>query len=698
MKSCPVYKQFNGRRSWIKRIILRIFSTSGAIITALLAIVLIMAANSARAAASTPIVLGTDKFYPLAGHLAICRDPSGTKTIDDLISTNASFDPLAGNLSMGYCRGSVWLRFTVLRTPGFEGTPVLSLFPPYLDHVDVYVVESGHDGTIAPSIHEYALGDHVPVHFRPPLPFCAFSSDIALPLDLPPGKQANVYLKIRTSSTTNLIGAIQTTESAQSHWAKSMMIDGAYLGIALTVCLINLIIFLRIRDELFLYFSGYVLALFINYLGLSGIISQLMPGSAHLLADYLVGMGMGLALSTIALFVRRLFETGRFVWIDQYLLFAVLTGMLTILSVPLDVYVYVAPLATLNILIIIVLTTGLSIYAVRIGELAGKIYLVAFGIGNFGYVFQALRLLGVMPLEFWNGSVIQLASLFNMLLMTLAVTERLREAECRMLDAVRESERNACELASRMTSDLNESKLRLQIALAAESLALKRQRHFLSMVSHEYRTPLAIIVGNVGLIEMQMDDRHYQIISQELGGIRSAADRLVKIMEVSLERSRLSDPKVQGIFKRVDMVLLIKGLVEEVRRLPYQNPIFIVESTDSIWVSGDEKYLTTVLFNLIDNAFKYSVPGTQIDITCSASDGDAVFAISNRVSGIDEGDGEYMFEKYWRGNTVKEIGGAGLGLWLVREIVKLHGGRVTLTIRDSMLEACICLPVDHDGC
>ncbi len=114
------------------------------------------------------------------------------------------------------------------------------------------------------------------------------------------------------------------------------------------------------------------------------------------------------------------------------------------------------------------------------------LYLAAFGVSNFGYSMHFLRSLGVIPAYGWNMHAMPIATLCNMVLMTLALTERLHTAEEKVLAASRSSEQKAVKLATEMTVELREEREKLE-------MPLERQIRFVDMVSHEYRTPLAII-------------------------------------------------------------------------------------------------------------------------------------------------------------------------------------------------------------
>ena len=221
-----------------------------------------------------------------------------------------------------------------------------------------------------------------------------------------------------------------------------------------------------------------------------GLLPLLLPEQAHLISDYLVGCGLGLTVCMFSLFALRLFNLPVGAWSHRFFLVIFTLGCLTVISVPLNLYGTVASITFIALLATITLLTGLSIRAVRQQEPGGFLYLAAFGISNIGYTVQFLRILGLIPVYWWNMHGVQISSLINMVLMTLALTERVYVAEQRALAAAQNAETTALGLAEGMTLELRQQKRKLEETL-------ERQIRFVDMVSHEYRTPLAIIKANL---------------------------------------------------------------------------------------------------------------------------------------------------------------------------------------------------------
>jgi len=207
---------------------------------------------------------------------------------------------------------------------------------------------------------------------------------------------------------------------------------------------------------------------------------------------------------------------------------------------------------------------------------------------------------------------------------------------------------------------------------------LKDQADFLQMVSHEYRTPLAIIQANIDLLDIAIGETEPTEKKQlRLVNMRQAVNRLREIMETSLQTARLSDLHLDRKMKPVELISFVDDVLDNAEGLwPVRTFIFRPECQRQK-VFGDPPHLKTALLNLLDNACKYSPTDSPITIELTTDDGWANLRIYNSGQAIRVDEIATLFEKFKRGGNSSGTGGAGLGLWLVREIMVRHGGTVT---------------------
>lgn len=659
-----------------------------------IALLFILAAPyAAGASTATPksLLIPRSEVYPLAGHLEMLADKSGALTFGDVLNgENAGrFRPIAGFLNRGYTDEATWVRFALRRDTSVPHDFFLRLGPSMLDRVSVYV-QTGDNPSAAESFREYILGDHHPVALRP-----VRHSSFVVPIVLPDGKPRSVYIRVRTTSTHELKGWIYSPEEFIFWSELRSLLNGGFFGIVLVVAFINAIYALRLRDMLYGYYSLYVLTLFASYLGVEGILPLFWPAGAHLVSDYLTGFGTGFGFASFALFAIRLFDTrGKLPFAHRYFQFTFLLGVAVCISIPLNVYGRLAPLLLVNGLFFVFYLTWLGIQLLRRRMPAGSLFLTAFMASNIGAILVCLRLLGLVPVTWLTTYSLQVGAVLSMVLMTLALTERVHAAEEKALAASRDAEQRAVGLANEMTRELQEKQRELLEALATERDALERQVRFVEMVSHEYRTPLAIIRANLDILEIK-DGKGDRALHSNLSKMKRAVARLVEVLEVSLGRERVADQRMQMNRAAIPVSLFIRELLDEAGEL-WGNRRLELSLRDGGTVAGDRLLLKTAFLNLIDNALKYSAEDEPVSVAVHTEGDAVVVAVRDRGRGIPADERGRVFEKYFRGAGSSETKGAGIGLYLVQRIIAQHGGFVSLAGGEPVgTVVTVRLPLSH---
>jgi signal transduction histidine kinase len=639
----------------------------------------------ARAAAS-PVVLDYSAAHELYGHFEYVADPSGKESLADILALPAKrFVTLEAKLNKGFRREPVWLRFTLVRKPGYPEISWIRLSSYDLSNVRVYL-QTGNDPAISLSYKELCMmGDgsvSASSHYEP---------NIVVPISLPLDKPVTVFVRAQSGSSLSLTGAVHTADDLALYTHRAIIFNAAFLGIALVILVIHLIAFMRIGDRLYLWFAFYVSGVFLHYFMLTGMYALIVPGMMPIVSDYLARVGMGFALMMFSLFGGRLFTSVRNFWAHIYLKLVAVMGAMTILSIPFGFYNEVSASANIGAIGSVLILTWFSVLAVKNREQEGKLYVLAFGVFNPLYLLHFLQILGVVSIGWLSIGAFRLASLLSMVIMTLALTERLRFAERKSRDAARQAEQEALRLAGEITKELQERKSQLEIALASEQLAMERQRSFLRMMSHEYRTPLAIILGNLDIIEMN-DTATSFAHREEVNKIRRAVGRLVEIMDVSLKQSRLAVPQEEFRFDCFSAAQFLEGMLAEAHAL-YPKRIYRYTGCSELQeIYGDPRYLHTLMLNLLDNAFKYSPSDSVVEVDCRIEESEVVIRIVNQSRHLDTGEIDGLFEKFRRGSNSADTSGAGLGLWLARQIVARHNGRLKLRSSEIMVVATVYLP------
>src|SRR3984957_9360347 len=225
----------------------------------------------------------------------------------------------------------------------------------------------------------------------------------------------------------------------------------------------------------------------------------------------------------------------------------------------------------------------------------------------------------------------------------------------------------------------------LEEKLAAERHLTQLQRNFVSMASHEFRTPLTIIDGHAQRLNKLLDRIGTEEINTRATKIRAAVLRMTHLIDNLLTSTRLVESGAGLYFhpQELDLRELVHDVCQLHREISPGSTIVEELGTRSLHMVGDPKLLSQVFDNLLSNAIKYS-PGAGIaKITTGIEDGRLVVAFEDNGIGVPASDIERLFERYFRGSNVSGIVGTGVGLNLVKMVVDLHGGDIAVASEEG---------------
>lgn len=222
-----------------------------------------------------------------------------------------------------------------------------------------------------------------------------------------------------------------------------------------------------------------------------------------------------------------------------------------------------------------------------------------------------------------------------------------------------------------------------QAALLEEQLAHEQrlallQRNFVSMASHEFRTPMTVIDGHARRLDKIKETVAPAEIGERTGKIRSAVLRITQLIENLLNSSRLIDGGA-GLYLDpgpMDMRALLQEVCQLHREMVPAVQLVQDLPTAAVPMVGDAKLLFQAFSNLLSNAIKYSPAGGAIAVTMQSSPDQVVIAVADHGIGIPQTDLARLFERYHRGSNVSGIVGTGVGLYLVKTAIDLHHGSI----------------------
>lgn len=210
--------------------------------------------------------------------------------------------------------------------------------------------------------------------------------------------------------------------------------------------------------------------------------------------------------------------------------------------------------------------------------------------------------------------------------------------------------------------------------------ALRARDTFLSIAAHELKTPLTVLVGYIEVLRRRVE-REGGLEERNLRALQVVGDhsnRLNRMITSLLDLSRIETGQLSIERHEVEVGALLRRLVEETQPMLEQHHLLLRCPEEPLLITGDELRLNQVLHNLIQNAVKYSQPGSAIHLDLRRSGKEAIIAVQDEGIGIPPDALPQLFSRFYRAPNIdlQRVGGMGIGLYVVKEIVTLHGGEV----------------------
>jgi two-component system sensor kinase FixL len=240
------------------------------------------------------------------------------------------------------------------------------------------------------------------------------------------------------------------------------------------------------------------------------------------------------------------------------------------------------------------------------------------------------------------------------------------------------------ELVTERTRSLNATVEALQSAKEEVSLSLEKEKElgllksrFVSIASHEFRTPLTSVQLSVSLIEKYAEPFNNQNIVKHVAKIKHAVGNLTSILNDFLSLEKLEAGKQEAVYHDFNLVQFAEAITEEMQVLAKQNQNIIYQhtGTESI-IRLDQNLLKNCIVNLVSNAIKYSGENSFIGFTTEINKKECIITISDNGIGIPETDHKNLFEAFFRAHNTGTIPGTGLGLNIVARYTSLMNGKI----------------------
>ena len=618
----------------------------------------------------------------LASSAQVLKDDQGTLKIDYILSHSKDFrpgKPSGEDLNFGFTPDTYWIKLTLSRAQDADSAWILSIPYQTLDHLTLY----------APGKDPVITGNLMPFSSRP-----IKGRFFAFPITLEAEPQ-NFYLQVQSQYALTIPLEIWSPqayfESNQDTWG----LQALYFGELLALVIYNLLLCLYLRDKSFLLYTFFGISMGLAMFAGNGYgrvyLWQNSPYWDSVSQCVLLSLAsfFGIFFSTFFLNSKKNSPRLYKILICMSVCYAVIAAILPLahnIGIQTSYFFFsfavLAPITTF-----LLLTNG--VLAFRSGQREARFFLLAWGILWVGGFIAAMRAFGLVPSSLATNYAVQISSALEMLLLSFALADRIRierqareraqidkiQAERKLVEALKNSELILENTVALRTNEL-------EVSLKKEKNLRDIFARFGAFISHEFRNPLNLIESQVALFRRELK-HNIDNAEERLNNISHAAHHLADLFNRWLQSDRLNHEIASAAPEKIDLNEWLPEFIDSIRNL-YKDHHIDCEKISSALLFADASLLKTALINLIDNAAKYSKPGSPITLSTMDTSQMIGIEVKDQGIGISPENSEKIFKEYFRAADVNQVPGIGLGLAFVQQIIDLHKGKVELESKPGL--------------
>lgn len=254
------------------------------------------------------------------------------------------------------------------------------------------------------------------------------------------------------------------------------------------------------------------------------------------------------------------------------------------------------------------------------------------------------------------------------------------EATNKKIEELNDELEDKVELRTRQLKETLEqlelSKDELTKALSKEKELSDLKSRFVSMASHEFRTPLSTILSSASLVAKYVESNEQEQRNKHINRIKSSVNNLTDLLNEFLSIGKIEDGKISVNNQHFNLKELITLICSEMEGIAKSNQHFKYVHTGNEVIFSDPTLLRNVITNLLSNAIKFSPEGSMIEISTTVSENNTVLTVKDNGMGISSEDQQHLFERFFRGANVTNIQGTGLGLHIVSKYIEILNGEI----------------------
>lgn len=572
----------------------------------------------------------------LAKYIDRYVDKDGKLSYPEIV--NAPFTPRDIHHGREHTKATHWFRIHIARESNAPKDWILTIGVPFLDHVDVWIQKpDGH-------VENYQLGDHNSYAERP-----LKSRLFGIPLSLT-DQPLTLFIAAETIGVMSVNIDLLSPETFSQKETRDNFFLGLYFGILLIIILLYFSLGIWLKNSIMFAYAAHVTALFLMYLATNGYIPMLFPTGPHWLPNVITGIGTIGSMFTFTLFwvlLLDLIKTSPRI-ARLYLTIGTLAAFCFPFSTT-PIYRDIVPVGLnlgllLSLLNFILLLRLYWLY--RRTEIL--LYIFAFIPNILGGVVTISTTLGYLPYTSIGADAYQVSSLIHILVMSLALTYRMRQ--------------------------IQQDKLHAQQEAFLSSRSAEEQRNFVAMLSHEFRTPLAAIDRAAEMLELKATNLA-ETDRQKLVRIRVKTNVLLSLVGNFMVSEALDRGSLTVSSQVCDVRQLLMEIIETLGEKAEARIKFSVIPPNASY-SLDTKLIFMAISNLLANALRYSPPDSLVNIKMVNDNKGLQIEITNNGPSLSDEEISALGKPYYRGSTSFGTIGTGLGYFFSKRIIEAHGGQL----------------------
>ncbi|MBV6493909.1 MAG: hypothetical protein LDLANPLL_01933 [Turneriella sp.] len=397
----------------------------------IICVFLILCASAAIALDDTPTLTLTDTQgrYLLSKHIKILTDPSGLRTVEEILenkNTEKFIANKAKNPNFGYTDAAYWAHFSVTNKSTLKSQFYLEIAYPMLDFIDFYQVR---DKKI---VHHLQAGDRLPFYTRE-----VQYHEITFPITLEPNQTNDIYLRVKSTSSLQLPLTLWSSTAYASYISQQRTFLGLYYGMMLVMVFYNFFLFISVRDKNYLYYVIFILGYLVFQFSLNGLAFQYLwpqyPAWANLAIPFSIFLGGTLANQFTRSFLQLKKNTKRLNYIFITLIFlGGLTAAVTIF-LPYKIAI-VAAIFYISVSTFFMITAGIVTFLKKFRP--ARFYIYSWAAFLAGIILYVLKTLSVLPVFFLTEYAIQLGSAIQVVLLALGLADYINTLQSERKDLI----------------------------------------------------------------------------------------------------------------------------------------------------------------------------------------------------------------------------------------------------------------------